>query len=218
MVLRKDIEMLRVFTSIYDAFREREWQVYKRRKRCRLRNRDFTVIASNCSGMFMYYDLGLPYLTPTVNLSINMNDFIKMAGDLKWYMGQKLVEIQEEDSKCPVGLLGDVKICFVHYSSFEEGVLKWEERKRRIHWDNLFIIGSERDGCTYETIKRFDRLPYENKVILTHIEYPEFPSAHCIKGFEGKEELGVITKFKQQGLKRRYLDEFDYIGFLNKIH
>ena len=81
----------------------------------------------------MYYDLGLKYLTPTVNLMIEMNDFVKMAGNLEWYMKQELVEGTEEE-KCPVGLLGDIKIHFIHYKSFAEGAAKWEERKQRIYW------------------------------------------------------------------------------------
>ena len=36
-----------------------------------------------------------------------------------------------------------------------------------------------------------------------------------IKGFEDKNELGVITNFKKGFLMRRYLDDFDYINFLN---
>lgn len=49
-------------TNVRNSLREWEWMVYKKRKRRTLRNEDFTVIASNCSGMFMYYDLELPYL------------------------------------------------------------------------------------------------------------------------------------------------------------
>ena len=201
----------------YNSLREWEWKEYKKRKRLRLKNENFTVIASNCSGMFMYYDMGLRYLTPTVNLSIEMHDFVKMVRNLKWYMEQEMTEAQEPGYKCPVGILGDIRICFIHYASFEEGARKWEERKRRINWDKLLIIGSEKDGCTYETIREFDKLPYENKVIFTHVEYPEFSSACYIKGFEDKEELGVITFFKKQIVKRRYLDGFDYVKFINEM-
>lgn len=197
-----------------NGFRELEWMIYKKRKRRRLKNKAFTIIGSNCSGAFMYYDLGMQYLTPTVNLSIEMNDFVKMVNKLSWYMEQKLVEAEEE-GRCPIGLLGDIKIYFIHYDTFHEARVKWEDRRQRIHWDNLFIVGSEKDGCTYETIQNFEKLPYENKVIFTHVDYPEFPSAYCIQGFEEREELGTITLFKEQFLKRRYLDDFDYVNFLN---
>jgi len=197
-----------------NEYQEREWARYKKRKRSRLKNTDFTIISSNCGGTLIYYDMELPYLTPTVNLSIEMNDFVRMVENLEWYMGQEMVEVKGENSY-PVGMLGDVRIQLVHYESFDEGVQKWEERKRRINWDNLFIIGTDRDGCTYETIRRFEQLPYKNKVIFTHVRYPEFSSACNIKGFEDRNELGVITFYKKQFLKRRYLDDFDYVGFLN---
>lgn len=199
--------------EVINRFQIWEWEQYKRRKRRRLKTTDFTIIASNCSGTFIYYDMNLPYLTPTVNLSIEMNDFVKMAGKLSWYMEQEIVEVKGE--KYPAGLLGDVKLSFVHYDTFEEGVRKWEERKQRINWDNLFIMGTDKDGCTYETLERFEKLPYKNKVAFTHIRYPELPSTFYIKGFEEKSELGVITFFKKQLLKRRYLDDFDYVKFLN---
>lgn len=203
-------------TNARNSLREREWMMYKKRNRRRLRNNDFTVIASNCSGMFMYYDLELPYLTPTVNLSVEMNDFVKMVRNLRWYMEQEMVEV-EGGSICPVGMLGDIKIHFIPYASFEEGANKWSERKKRMNWEKLFIVGSEKDGCTYETIEEFEELPYKNKVIFTHIEYPEFSSAFCIKGFENRDELGTITLFKDQGLKRRFLDDFDYVQYINNM-
>ena len=174
-----------------------------------------TEILRFCCGTFMYYDLRLPYLTPTVNLTIDINDLIKMVSNLKWYMEQEIVEIKEENGEYPAGMCGDIRINFVHYDSFEEGVCKWEERKQRINWNNLFIVGTERDGCTYETLKRFEQLPYTNKVIFTHIEYPEFSSAYYIKGFEDQGEIGTVTNWRKQFLKRRYMDDFDYVSFLN---
>ncbi len=203
------------FGLILDNYRETEWICYKKRKYRKLKNQDVSIISSNCSGAFMYYDLGMRYLSPTVDLSIEMNDFVKMVKDLKWYMAQELVK--SEEGKCPIGLLGDIKINFIHYSNFEESKRKWEERKKRINWDNIFVVGSERDGCTYETIKNFDNLPYRNKVIFTHKKYLEFSSAYYIKGFEEEEELGIITAFKAQNKKRRYLDDFDYVDFINNM-
>ena len=114
-----------------------EQRLYNIRRKKRLKNRD----------------MGLRYLTPTVNLAIGMDDFVKMAENLKQYMEQEIVEVKGENG-CPVGLLGDIRINFVHYDTFEEGRKKWEERKKRIHWENLFIIGTEKDGCSYEVEKK----------------------------------------------------------------
>ena len=130
-------------------------------------------------------------------------------------MEQEIVEVKENAS-CPIGMLGDVRIEFVHYDAFEEAVQKWEERKKRINWDNLFIVGSEKCGCDLKTVERFDELLYKNKVIFTHVEYPKIKSAYYIKGFENEDEMGVLTNYKDSPLKRRYLDDFDYVSFLNR--
>ena len=204
----------RLLRSLIVTIKDQEQILYKKRKRKRLDNLNFSIIASNCVGTIIYHDLDLPFLSPTINLTIEMDDFIRFAENLKWYMEQEIVELKGEKG-CPAGMLGDVKINFVHYDTFEEGVRKWEERKERINWDNLLLIGSERDGCSYETLERFDRLPYENKVILTRVRYPEISSAYCIEGFEAKEELGMVLNYKKQFFRRGYLDDFDYVAFIN---
>ena len=77
------------------------------------------------------------------------------------------------------------------------------------------MLGIDGDNCSYETMRRFDMLPYENKVIFTHIPYPEIKSSYYIPGFERDESVGVLLYFKKQFLVRRYLDDFDYVSFLN---
>ncbi len=174
-------------SGLLNQFRETEWRLYQLGKRHRLKSHDFTVISSNCIGTFMYYDMGLEYLTPTINMNIPLDDLVKLAADLRQYN-----------------------------KDFGEAAAKWEERKQRINWEHICIVGAERDQCSYETLKNFDRLPYENKVVFTHIEYPEISSAYYIKGFEHQAELGTITDYKNQFLKRRYMDDFDYIALLNR--
>ena len=214
--MRKIVEKMKnsVRTQI-EKIKIYEMDLFRERKRKRLKNQNFSIIASNCVGTRIYHDLGMQFLSPTINLTIEMNDFVKFMENVKWYMEQEIVEIKGE-KECPAGMLGDIRINFVHYETFEEGFLKWEERKKRINWENLFVIGSERDGCTYETMQRFDKLPYKNKVILTHVPYQEISSSYYIKGFENEDELGMIFNYKKQFFKRRYLDDFDYVTFLNK--
>ena len=192
-----------------------EWRIYKELKRIRLKNTRPTIISSNCNGEYWYYDMGLRFMSPTINLSFDMNDYVKMLENLPWYMEQTIVRYEDERFDYPTGMLGDIEIRFNHYNTFEEAVAKWEERKKRINWDNLFILGIDGDNCSYESLKRFDELPYKNKVIFTHIPYPEIKSSYYIPGFENEKGVGVLLYFKKQFKIRRYLDDFDYITFLN---
>lgn len=192
-----------------------EWRLYKELKRLRLKNRQPTIIASNCIGTFMYYDMKLRFNSPTINLSFEMNDYVRFLENLPWYLQQPVVPCADDRFDYPCGMIGDVEIRFNHYATFEEAASKWDERKQRIDWDNLFLIGIDGDDCTPDSLRRFDALPYPNKVIFTHKPYPEFPSACYLPGFEALEGIGRATDFMDQYLIRRYMDQFDYISFLN---
>ena len=192
-----------------------EWRIYKELKRIKLKNTTPTIISSNCNGEYWYYDMKLRFLSPTINLSFDMNDYVKFLENLKWYMEQPIVPFEDNRFDYPTGMLGDIEIRFNHYKTIDEAIAKWEERKKRIDWDNLFILGIDGDNCTYDSLMRFDALPYKNKVIFTHIPYPEIKSSYYIRGFEEKEGVGVLLYFKKGFWIRRYLDDFDYISFLN---
>ena len=201
--------------NIIESVRLLEWKHYKSKKRARLTNTTPTIIASNCVGTMIYQDMKLPVCSPTINLGILMNDFVRFCENLEWYLEQPLYRIEDEDASCPVGILSDVKIYFGHYDTWEQAARKWRLHSKLVDLNNLFFIGSEKDGCTYETLERFERLPYKNRVILTKKAYPEFSSAFYIHGFENQTEMGNLIAFRKGIWLRRYLDEFDYISFLN---
>lgn len=199
-----------------NLFQRIEWRIYKEVKRMRLKNRDATIISSNCNGEYMYYDMKLRFMSPTINLSFDMNDYVKLLENLRWYMEQPITPYQDDRFDYPCGMLGDIEIRFNHYETFEEAVAKWEERKQRINWNNLYIIAIDGDNCTEDSLHRFDKLPHKHKVIFTHLPRPDIRSAFYLKGFEDRPGVGVALYFKKQFLIRRYLDDFDYISFLNQ--
>lgn len=206
--------------DLKEAIRNREWNAYRKRRAARLKRSGFSIICTNCIGGVMYHDLGLEFLTPTVNLTISLPDLVKMAGDLKWYMEQPLAEL-DRGSPFPTARLGAgdraVQINFLHYDTFQAAKESWEERKRKINYSCIVLMGTDQDGCDYESLRRFDQLPYPNKLLFTHIPHPELSSACYIPGFEDRPEIGTLTNLKPQFFKRRYLDDFDYVDFLNRI-
>lgn len=202
---------------MFSLIKRIEWRIYKELKKRKLRNYNPTIISSNCNGGIIYHDLNLPFNSPTINLSMDTDDFIKLVSNMKYYLGQEIVEIEDKNYQFPCGMLDDIKIRFNHYDTFEEAVYKWNERKKRINWDNIYIMGIDGDKASYSSLKKFDKLPYKNKVIFTHRDYPEIKSSYKISGFEDKDEVGVLIYFKKRFFIRRYLDDFDYVSFLNKI-
>lgn len=45
--------------------------------RIKLKNKDFTLIASNCNGCLICHDLNVKFNSPFVNLYLESRDFIK---------------------------------------------------------------------------------------------------------------------------------------------
>ena len=176
---------------MFSLIKRIEWRIYKELKKRKLRNYNPTIISSNCNGGIIYHDLNLPFNSPTINLSMDTDDFIKLVSNMKYYLGQEIVEIEDKNYQFPCGMLDDIKIRFNHYDTFEEAVYKWNERKKRINWDNIYIMGIDGDKASYSSLKKFDKLPYKNKVIFTHRDYPEIKSSYKISGFEDKDEVGV---------------------------
>lgn len=202
---------------MFSLIKRIEWRIYKELKKRKLKNSNPTIISSNCNGGIIYHDLNLPFNSPTINLSIDTDDFIKFVSNMKYYLNQEIYEVKDKNYDFPCGMLDDIKIRFNHYDTFDEAVYKWHERKMRINWDNIYIMGIDGDKASYSSLKAFDNLPYKNKVIFTHRDYPEIKSSYKINGFEDKGEVGVLIYFKKKFFTRRYLDDFDYVSFLNKI-
>lgn len=191
-----------------------EHKIYIQRKRRKFKNQHVSILASNCNGGIILHDLGLRFDTPTINLYFHPSDFIKFISDINYYLAQEPIEIESE-CRFPVGKLDDITVYFMHYSSFDEAKRKWQERKERIHKDNLFVMMTDQNGCTHEDMLAFDALPFPNKVIFTHRPCPEIHSAVYIKGFENNSEVGVLSDWKPGFWKRRWIDDFDYVSFLN---
>lgn len=185
-----------------------------RRNRKHLINKDFTIISQNCVGGVMLHELGLRFDTPTVNLWFTAEDFIKILEHPRYYFSCEVRETEDNGRGYPVGQIDDVRIYFMHYKSFTDAKAKWEERVKRIHWDNLYIIMVESAGCM---LKRFDELNYKHKVVFTAKERPEIKSSYFIPGSAVSENAVMdLCQYKSKLTGRRWLDDFDYVRFLNQ--
>lgn len=197
-----------------NCFLRKPYDYYHRKK---LKNKTFTLISSNCNGGNILHDLGLEFNTPFVNLFLDPDDFIKLCGNLEYYLGCELTfcDSMEQKLSYPVGILDDIKLYFMHYASREEAKSSWETRKKRVNFNDIFLLFSDRGGCTYDMLKAYDALPYEHKVVFCNREYPEFNSARYIPGFETQDSVGVCLYFKSAFTYKKYYDAFDYVSWFN---
>ena len=125
-----------------------------------------SIFSQNCFGGFLSNTLGLRFLSPFVNLACSSDDFIKILKQPRSYMEEEIIYKKlgwdpNLQDYYPAGSLGDTEIHFIHYPDFDEAVRKWNKRKLRINWHNLFVMMCTEDP---EILKKFDELPYEKKV------------------------------------------------------
>lgn len=193
-----------------------EHRQYLMEKRKKLTNRTATILSSNCNGAFILHDMGCRFNSPTVNLVFAPKDYLKFVRNPQYYLDAVPVELKGTGNPFPVGVLNDILVYFMHYETFEEAKAKWIERSKRVDMSNVYLMMTERNGCTYEDLLAFDALPYEHKVVFTARPYPEIASAYYIPGCEVGNEVRVLSEFKAGDRLRRWLDDFDYVGFLNE--
>lgn len=184
--------------------------------RLRIRNRNFTILCSNCIGGIIYNRLGMQFLSPTINLFIRQYDFIKFIGNPQFYLSQELIFIETE-YPFPVGLLGDIRIHFNHSDNEADARLDWERRKKRINWDNLYIIMYDRDGLTREQIYSLSCIRCKQLIVLSERDvYPELDYVYHIKrsGINRNNDQ-VFLDDDFFGL-RTFEKQWDFVKWLNR--
>ncbi|KHD38328.1 hypothetical protein NL50_02150 [Clostridium acetobutylicum] len=137
---------------------------------CKLIENPITIISDDCWGGLVSSYLGLKFNSPFINFYIHNDDYIKFLENMDYYLEQELkVEQEGNVYSCtmPKGSLGTgsnkIILNFNHQASFSEAKNDWDERKARINKKNLFIKMLIKDD-NEKLVKRFNNLPYKNKV------------------------------------------------------
>lgn len=125
-----------------------------------------TIFANNCWGGLTYNRLGLEFNSPLINMFESDEDYIKFLKNPFKYMNSPLKYEEERFEPVlqryyPVCSCNDILLYFNHYTSFSEANECWERRKKRINWNNLFIMMLTENQ---NTAIQFSELPYERKI------------------------------------------------------
>jgi len=197
----------------------KRWRWREKNNISRLKNNNFTIICNNCDAGIIYNSLKQKFLTPTINLWLEDEDYLKLIYNLKEFIEKgELEQLEQTDYDYPVGLLkapcGEVKIMFMHYKTFEQAKEKWIERSSRINWDNLFYLFEIKPTCTEQSIKLFEDFNSSNKEMISFGVETNNPSVNKIK-VKGKYLDGIAVKYQSRFSAKRWIDNFDYVSFLN---
>ena len=146
-------------------------------RRRRLERTDFTIISNNCWGGHCYEYFGLPKQSPTVGAFFFVSEYISFVKNLRKNLSKEILFIDMTQSKhydflkrknihCPIGLLDDVEIFFLHYPNEKIVKEKWERRVNRVNWDNLIFKFSMMNDCSLHDLKDFDELDLPGKKLM----------------------------------------------------
>ena len=190
----------------------------------RNKNKDFTLISRDCIGRVVYHQLGLRFLSPTINLFLTPSDFNQFCLNLKGYLSSELVQDNGAKEDYPVGLLTaneqTVRVHFMHYASFEEAKTKWDERTARVNYENLYVLNSfaypkEIAELSDKLIQDWNAIPYP-KAILVDKPYG-FDEEFVIKKDERCKEYAWLLYDPTSGKSwKRTFNDFDFISFLRR--
>lgn len=211
--------------KIFDTLRNKIiwWKLNRinNRNKKRLTNFNPTLICSNCTGGVLYHWLNLRFNSPFINLYMDNGDFLTAMENFDLFMETELIEDKESEKSYPVGIgFSGTRVHFMHYKDFYTANQKWNERKKRINKDNLGImltnfgegLFSESGVPEQSIIQRFNKLPFENKIIFTDKPY-NIKNTFYLKGYDRQN---LIFSYNPK-LNKRTLDQFDYVSFINNL-
>ena len=177
-----------------------------------VKNKNISIISSNCIAGTIYHDLNHQFLSPTINLFINAFDFIKLCNNLEYYMNFDLKEVSHIE-KYPIGMIKDITIHFLHYSSFREAKKKWNARKMRINYKNIRVVMVDNDHFSIDMIDDFNKIPY--KKVLFSSKKLNIKNVYQLTRFENKKMVGILTGYSNFKGLRYYEEGFNLVKFLN---
>lgn len=194
--------------------------------RKRLKHENFSIISNNCWGGIAYQYLDLEYSSPTIGLYIPPKDFIKFCNNLEFYLNHEIKQISLEQSKnrsafelrnfksnVPViGKIFDIEIAFIHYSSFEDALIKRNRRKLRIR-ENIIYKFNDDDGFDLEDCEKLELFSKNHNTIF-------ITSNKSYKNLNAKINIYLKTNLKKlNGVDdtSNFYRKFKIVNIINKL-
>lgn len=172
-----------------------ERALFKRSFRKDIAPKNYCYISQNCIGGKFYQIEKRLYSSPTVGLWFESADFLTFCENLPEYLNFTLSEDVDKSKEVsyPVGRLGEIRIYFLHYSSFQLAKLDWDRRVKRVNLGRVFFLMTDRDGFSEDSVRRFNSLPTRKKILLSHCSYLNMKNIIYVPGFEFQSYVGDLV-------------------------
>lgn len=140
-------------------------------------DQDLSIISNDCFGALLLKKYNIKFNTPFVNLFLFPHDYIGLLENFANYIEKKIIFIKYYESKFfmkeflwdyPIAIFENtnIEIHFLHYGSEAEALKKWEERKKRITKNIIFVL-NDRKGMDNNLLKKFQNINIERKFFIT---------------------------------------------------
>lgn len=148
--------------------------------RCFLKNKRVSIISNNCWGGVFYDKHALQYQSPTIGLYFFSKDYIKFVSNLEYYLSLDAIELNLNESKyydilysrhgnnVILGRVDDVEIVFLHYSSIDDALTKWNKRRKRVNFNNLIVKFNDQNLFSVNDFYEFSLLKYPKLFFTTN--------------------------------------------------
>ena len=141
-------------------------------KHKQLRKSNLSILSMGWWAGIAYHNLGLPILSPTINMYTSEEDFMNFLPEARWNFKKDLCFDRTKHNPdlnidYPIFCLDDVQWFMNGFLSEATALKAWNERKNKINWSNVLVTMHTSNPAVLE---RFDCLPYEKKVCFVPFE------------------------------------------------
>ena len=145
-----------------------------------------------------------------------MRDYFKFLTNIEHYLSEPLRFESSSEYSYPVAYLDDIFVHFNHYATEEIAREKWETRKKRINWDNVYVFAtdyvSDGESLSHEELLAFSSIPCNNLIIFTQVPHDDIPYCKYI----GPRKMHDFLKTSPITGLVGFEYFFDYVKWLNK--
>ena len=187
-------------------------QKYRQLQRSKL-----SIFSRDCFGTYLIHNLGLPFRSPFVNCFMSEKDFIKFLRYPRIYLEEEPIfekfvhPTKDNPNGYPLLSLGDILLNMKHYSEVEDALEKWDLRKKRINWYNLFVVMRTENQ---EILEQFNELPYGKKFCIVPFKSKLDSALYINTNLRSSEPFWRITHLFALG--DPYYDVFDMLLYGKK--
>lgn len=174
-----------------------------------LREQDFSIISQNCIGGVLYHDMGLQFLSPTVNLYFTASDFVRFVLNLDHYLD--IDPVMAWDETYPVGYLEDITIRFMHYNTCEEARQAWQRRKVRINKRKILVLCTDMEDFTEEVFTQWQKIPYPKILYTANAAFADHPDTVFYPQYQAAGRVPDLIP------RREFYRNFRVIDILNRL-